>query len=245
MRQVNGVNATDNSIFFEHKTKFTFRALDLILDAIYTVFIFRHGEYVLASFVITFFGTMCIISIISKSWSLLGEYKEFKKFENTIRVAMQEHKFEEGKEEDCGICMEKMKVARKLRCGHCFHQFCLMQMILNKKTSCPICRLDLYGDQPRQRPRREEIRREQPRAEPQPQAARPNLQQHHHNNMFGNLMQNMFMPFMGGANVPIVGEPDIARVLEVYPNMTRDQVVQEILRNGSVEQAILAIAERL
>eukprot|EP01022_Parablepharisma_sp_SALTPOND_P010209 TRINITY_DN141_c1_g1_i1.p2 TRINITY_DN141_c1_g1~~TRINITY_DN141_c1_g1_i1.p2 ORF type:complete len:484 (+),score=14.65 TRINITY_DN141_c1_g1_i1:382-1833(+) len=248
MRQIEGVNAIDNSIFLEHKAKYTFRSLDLLLDVIYAMLIFRHGEYVLASFTIAFFGTSCIITIISKGWNLLTEYKEFKKFERTIRVTMQEYSFEEGKEEDCGICMEKMKTARKLRCGHCFHQFCLMQMILNKKTTCPICRLDIYGDQPRtdqraaNRARREEIRRDNQRPEQQLNQ-RPEMQLNH--NLIGNLMQNMFMPFMGGRNAPMVGEADIARVQEVYPNMTRDQVVQEILRYGGVEQAILAIAERL
>ncbi len=32
-----------------------------------------------------------------------------------------------------------MKQAVKLHCGHEFHRFCIMQMIANKRTLCPLC----------------------------------------------------------------------------------------------------------
>jgi len=255
MRQIDGINATDVSLFIEHKIKFAFRSLDILLDVIYVALVFRHGEYTLASFSVAFFGTTCLVYIYLKGWNLMTEYIEFRKFENTMKFTMEEFKFEEGKEEDCGICMEKMRTARKLRCGHCFHQFCLMQMILNKKTTCPICRQDLYNGnnngQQRENQRNnipphirhEDIIHDQPRIPAQNIDNNRRLAP----NVLGNLMNNMFRPFAFGGSgaVPMIQEQDIARVQEVYPNMTREQVVQEILRTGGVEQAILAIAERL
>jgi hypothetical protein len=237
MQQIEGVNAIDNAIFREHKGKYVYRVMDMMVDGVYAVLTFKHGEYSLGSFVIMFIVTTCVISFVSKGWNILTEYKEFKKFELTIKVAMEKFSFEVGKEEDCGICMEKMKTARKLRCGHCFHQFCLMQMILNKKTSCPICRSSIYGEQPR-------IQQGHPRREQeaqQDQAQRPEENQ----NMLGSIMQNVIMPFMRGGNAPRVIENDIARIQEVYPNMSREQAVQELAAHDSVEQTILGIAERL
>eukprot|EP00826_Nyctotherus_ovalis_P011277 TRINITY_DN12943_c0_g1_i1.p1 TRINITY_DN12943_c0_g1~~TRINITY_DN12943_c0_g1_i1.p1 ORF type:complete len:215 (+),score=66.87 TRINITY_DN12943_c0_g1_i1:148-792(+) len=214
--------------------------MDMLLDGVYAVLTFRHGEYSLGSFFIMFIVATCVISFISKGWNIWTEYKEFKKFELTIRVAMEKFSYEVGKEEDCGICMEKMKAARKLRCGHCFHQFCLMQMILNKKTTCPICRTSIYEEQ--SRAQQGHPRREEGQAQNQPQQR---VDENANQNILGNIMQNVMMAFMRGGNAPRVLEADIARIQEVYPNMSREQAVQELAAHDSVEQTILAIAERL
>lgn len=44
--------------------------------------------------------------------------------------------------DNCAICWEKMETARKLPCGHLFHNSCL-QSWLEQDTSCPTCRLGL------------------------------------------------------------------------------------------------------
>lgn len=44
--------------------------------------------------------------------------------------------------DNCAICWEKMDTARKLPCGHLFHNSCL-QSWLEQDTSCPTCRLAL------------------------------------------------------------------------------------------------------
>lgn len=44
--------------------------------------------------------------------------------------------------DNCAICWEKMEIARKLPCGHLFHNSCL-QSWLEQDTSCPTCRLAL------------------------------------------------------------------------------------------------------
>ncbi|KAK3579007.1 hypothetical protein CHS0354_034804 [Potamilus streckersoni] len=48
--------------------------------------------------------------------------------------------------DDCAICWEKMESARKLPCGHLFHNSCLRSW-LEQDTSCPTCRTTL-SDRP-------------------------------------------------------------------------------------------------
>lgn len=46
--------------------------------------------------------------------------------------------------DDCAICWDEMKTARKLPCGHLFHHSCLRSW-LEQDTSCPTCRTSLKG----------------------------------------------------------------------------------------------------
>ncbi|XP_064610639.1 E3 ubiquitin-protein ligase AMFR-like [Liolophura sinensis] len=48
----------------------------------------------------------------------------------------------EKNNDDCAICWERMEVARKLPCGHLFHNSCLRSW-LEQDTSCPTCRMAL------------------------------------------------------------------------------------------------------
>lgn len=48
--------------------------------------------------------------------------------------------------DDCAVCWEKMETARKLPCGHLFHNSCLRSW-LEQDTSCPTCRQSL-NDRP-------------------------------------------------------------------------------------------------
>ena len=86
MKQIEGVNAIDPSIFGEHKAKYFFKALDLLLDCVYAFLIFRHGDFSFTHLFIFFFGLFCSISCVIKAWELYTEYKELCKFETTISV---------------------------------------------------------------------------------------------------------------------------------------------------------------
>ncbi|XP_075432999.1 E3 ubiquitin-protein ligase AMFR isoform X2 [Ascaphus truei] len=48
----------------------------------------------------------------------------------------------EANNDDCAICWDSMQAARKLPCGHLFHNSCLRSW-LEQDTSCPICRMSL------------------------------------------------------------------------------------------------------
>ena len=135
--------------------------------------------------------------------------------------------------------MEKMKEARKLKCGHCFHQFCLMQMILNNKKTCPLCRVNIYTGQPmpdNRQPQRPPQRPLAPQQMPPPQNAGGN-------NRLGNFLPHLFL--RNRLPNPLLSDANINRVQEVFPNLSREQIGREILIYGGVEQTILALSERL
>lgn len=48
----------------------------------------------------------------------------------------------EKNSDDCAICWDRMESARKLPCGHLFHNSCLRSW-LEQDTSCPTCRTSL------------------------------------------------------------------------------------------------------
>ncbi|CAG9854032.1 unnamed protein product [Phyllotreta striolata] len=49
--------------------------------------------------------------------------------------------------DNCAICWENMDAARKLPCGHLFHNTCLLSW-LEQDTSCPTCRMTLNIQNP-------------------------------------------------------------------------------------------------
>ncbi|KAM8775316.1 E3 ubiquitin-protein ligase AMFR [Rhynchonycteris naso] len=82
--------------------------------------------------------------------------------------------------DDCAICWDSMQAARKLPCGHLFHNSCLRSW-LEQDTSCPTCRMSLnIADNNRVR---EEHQGENLDENLVPVAAtegRPRLNQHNH-----------------------------------------------------------------
>ena len=50
------------------------------------------------------------------------------------------------KDDDCVICTETLKNARKLSCNHYFHLICLSKWIEKGNKSCPICRKEINLD---------------------------------------------------------------------------------------------------
>ncbi|KAH9502409.1 hypothetical protein Btru_075610 [Bulinus truncatus] len=66
--------------------------------------------------------------------------KVVKEMESKFAMATQEDL--EQNSDDCAICWEKMETARKLPCGHLFHNSCLRSW-LEQDSSCPTCRTAL------------------------------------------------------------------------------------------------------
>uniref|UniRef100_A0A0B6ZKZ2 RING-type domain-containing protein n=1 Tax=Arion vulgaris TaxID=1028688 RepID=A0A0B6ZKZ2_9EUPU len=84
--------------------------------------------------------------------------RRIKRHKNYLRVVKDmESKFSMATQEDleqnaddCAICWEKMNIARKLPCGHLFHNSCLRSW-LEQDTSCPTCRTTLSQSNERER----------------------------------------------------------------------------------------------
>ncbi|XP_044125900.1 E3 ubiquitin-protein ligase AMFR isoform X2 [Bufo gargarizans] len=86
----------------------------------------------------------------------------------------------EANNDDCAICWDSMQAARKLPCGHLFHNSCLRSW-LEQDTSCPTCRMSLNmadGTRPRGAQPRDNI---DPNMIPLTVTeVRPRLNQHNH-----------------------------------------------------------------
>uniref|UniRef100_A0A8C2BTX1 E3 ubiquitin-protein ligase AMFR n=1 Tax=Cyprinus carpio TaxID=7962 RepID=A0A8C2BTX1_CYPCA len=82
--------------------------------------------------------------------------------------------------DDCAICWDSMTTARKLPCGHLFHNSCLRSW-LEQDTSCPTCRMSLNineGGREREEGQREPL--DDNIAAGPGTEARPHLNQHNH-----------------------------------------------------------------
>ncbi|XP_055789479.1 autocrine motility factor receptor a [Salvelinus fontinalis] len=85
--------------------------------------------------------------------------------------------------DDCAICWDSMMTARKLPCGHLFHNSCLRSW-LEQDTSCPTCRMSLNisegaGGEREERQREPMLEDNMGPGGPGPEA-RPHLNQHNH-----------------------------------------------------------------
>ncbi|XP_056382240.1 E3 ubiquitin-protein ligase AMFR isoform X3 [Hyla sarda] len=86
----------------------------------------------------------------------------------------------EANNDDCAICWDSMQAARKLPCGHLFHNSCLRSW-LEQDTSCPTCRMSLNmadGTRPRGEQPRDNI--DQNMIPLTVTEGRPRLNQHNH-----------------------------------------------------------------
>lgn len=109
-----------------------------------------------SSFSSVFMPTQLYIthSFIRNAQNIYSELDKYKKFRNFLRnlnndyplvhfgVQNPQRENERSEYEECAICKEQMLQARKLPCNHCFHQFCIMQLIENGSKLCPICRAE-------------------------------------------------------------------------------------------------------
>uniref|UniRef100_A0A8C2BX54 E3 ubiquitin-protein ligase AMFR n=1 Tax=Cyprinus carpio TaxID=7962 RepID=A0A8C2BX54_CYPCA len=82
--------------------------------------------------------------------------------------------------DDCAICWDSMTTARKLPCGHLFHNSCLRSW-LEQDTSCPTCRMSLnINEGVREREEGQRVPLDDNIAAGPGTEARPHLNQHNH-----------------------------------------------------------------
>ncbi|KAJ7312156.1 hypothetical protein JRQ81_006500 [Phrynocephalus forsythii] len=82
--------------------------------------------------------------------------------------------------DDCAICWDSMQSARKLPCGHLFHNSCLRSW-LEQDTSCPTCRMSLnIADNHHAREGHQRENLEENLAPVAVAEGRPHLNQHNH-----------------------------------------------------------------
>ncbi|KAJ8372203.1 hypothetical protein AAFF_G00293780 [Aldrovandia affinis] len=144
--------------------------------------------------------------------------------------------------DDCAICWDSMQAARKLPCGHLFHNSCLRSW-LEQDTSCPTCRMSLNiseGSRPRDVPQGEDPMRPAPGPE-----ARP----HQHNHFFhfdgsriASWLPSFSVEVMHTTNIMGIAQANNSQlntmahqIQEMFPQVPYHLVLQDLQLTRSVE----------
>ncbi|RUS76010.1 hypothetical protein EGW08_016215 [Elysia chlorotica] len=136
---------------FVYYTELVFELVDLSVNFAHHTHMLLYGNI---------FLSMASLVISMQLRFLFYEFqRRLKRHKNYLRVVKDmESKFPMATQEDlehnaddCAICWEKMESARKLPCGHLFHNSCLRSW-LEQDTSCPTCRMTLSETGEREEP---------------------------------------------------------------------------------------------
>ncbi|KAM4606805.1 E3 ubiquitin-protein ligase AMFR [Discoglossus pictus] len=153
----------------------------------------------------------------------------------------------EANNDDCAICWDSMQAARKLPCGHLFHNSCLRSW-LEQDTSCPTCRMSLnMADNNR-------ARGEQQRENMDPNLiplavteGRPRLNHHNHffhfdGSRFASWLPSFSVEVMHTTNILGIAQATnsqlnaMARqVLDMFPQVPYHLILQDLQLTRSVE----------
>ncbi|XP_075045038.1 E3 ubiquitin-protein ligase AMFR isoform X1 [Mixophyes fleayi] len=153
----------------------------------------------------------------------------------------------EANNDDCAICWDSMQAARKLPCGHLFHNSCLRSW-LEQDTSCPTCRMSLNmadGNRPRGEQQRDNI---DPNIIPLTVTeGRPRLNHHNHffhfdGSRFASWLPSFSVEVMHTTNLLGIAQASnsqlnaMARqVLDMFPQVPYHLVLQDLQLTRSVE----------
>ncbi|XP_041124776.1 E3 ubiquitin-protein ligase AMFR-like isoform X1 [Polyodon spathula] len=149
--------------------------------------------------------------------------------------------------DDCAICWDSMQAARKLPCGHLFHNSCLRSW-LEQDTSCPTCRMSLNINE---NSRAREDRQRENLGEnigPVPGAeARPHI--NHHNHFFhfdgsriASWLPSFSVEVMHTTNILGITQANNSQlnamahqIQEMFPQIPYHLVLQDLQLTSSVE----------
>ncbi len=154
LQQIEVANDLEGGFFIEPKTKYLLRLLEVLLDGIYIGVIIKAKGLRIQNYPILFYVAVCCLLLSSKARGLYREHKEFRKYERKITAryrppcssySMSKYGVQDAEGENCGICMGPMRQAVFLPCGHPFHKFCLVQLVMSGKTLCPLCKQNIDG----------------------------------------------------------------------------------------------------
>ncbi|XP_072374636.1 E3 ubiquitin-protein ligase AMFR [Scyliorhinus torazame] len=149
--------------------------------------------------------------------------------------------------DDCAICWDSMQSARKLPCGHLFHNSCLRSW-LEQDTSCPTCRMSLNinednrAGEPRQRDTLDENIGPVPVVE-----GRPHL--NHHNHFFhfdgsriASWLPSFSVEVMHTTNILGIAQVNNSQlnamahqIQEMFPQVPYHLVLQDLQLTRSIE----------
>ncbi|XP_063169304.1 E3 ubiquitin-protein ligase AMFR [Candoia aspera] len=149
--------------------------------------------------------------------------------------------------DDCAICWDSMQAARKLPCGHLFHNSCLRSW-LEQDTSCPTCRMSLnivdnhHAQEDHQRENLDENLPPVAAAE-----GRPHLNQHNHffhfdGSRIASWLPSFSVEVMHTTNILGIAQASNSQlnamahqIQEMFPQVPYHLILQDLQLTRSVE----------
>uniref|UniRef100_A0A665SYW8 E3 ubiquitin-protein ligase AMFR n=1 Tax=Echeneis naucrates TaxID=173247 RepID=A0A665SYW8_ECHNA len=152
-------------------------------------------------------------------------------------------------DDDCAICWDSMLTARKLPCGHLFHNSCLRSW-LEQDTSCPTCRtsLNINGDGGQTRGQQQGGGLEENIGPVgAPPDARPHINQHNHffhfdGSRIASWLPSFSVEVMHTTNILGIAQANNSQLMamahqiqEMFPQVPSYLVMQDLQLTRSVE----------
>ncbi|XP_051741260.1 autocrine motility factor receptor a [Ctenopharyngodon idella] len=149
--------------------------------------------------------------------------------------------------DDCAICWDSMTTARKLPCGHLFHNSCLRSW-LEQDTSCPTCRMSLNiseGGREREEGQREPL--DDNIAAVPGTEARAHLNQHNHffhfdGSRIASWLPSFSVEVMHTTNILGIAQANNSQlnamahqIQEMFPQVPYHLILQDLQLTRSVE----------
>uniref|UniRef100_A0A674MSU6 E3 ubiquitin-protein ligase AMFR n=1 Tax=Takifugu rubripes TaxID=31033 RepID=A0A674MSU6_TAKRU len=152
-------------------------------------------------------------------------------------------------DDDCAICWDSMLTARKLPCGHLFHNSCLRSW-LEQDTSCPTCRtsLNISGEEGQERNQQQGAGVEENTVPVGAVAdARPHINQHNHffhfdGSRIASWLPSFSVEVMHTTNILGIAQANNSQltamahqIQEMFPQVPLYLVMQDLQLTRSVE----------
>ncbi|KAH0619481.1 hypothetical protein JD844_000138 [Phrynosoma platyrhinos] len=149
--------------------------------------------------------------------------------------------------DDCAICWDSMQAARKLPCGHLFHNSCLRSW-LEQDTSCPTCRMSLnITDAHRAREDHQRENMDENLAPVAVAEGRPHLNQHNHffhfdGSRIASWLPSFSVEVMHTTNILGIAQASNSQlnamahqIQEMFPQVPYHLILQDLQLTRSVE----------
>uniref|UniRef100_H3D1A7 Autocrine motility factor receptor n=1 Tax=Tetraodon nigroviridis TaxID=99883 RepID=H3D1A7_TETNG len=137
----------ENKGTYVYYTDFVMELAMLFLDLVHHIHMLLFGNIWLSMASLVIF--MQLRYLFHEVQRRVRRHKNYLRVINNMEARFAVATAEElaANDDDCAICWDSMLTARKLPCGHLFHNSCLRSW-LEQDTSCPTCRtsLNISGD---------------------------------------------------------------------------------------------------
>eukprot|EP00794_Sanderia_malayensis_P018789 gene18789-20680_t len=246
----------EEKAWLSYYSDLTFDCLILTVDLIY------HMHMLLWSNVFLSMASLVLYWNIRKIFSEIKKKIRKHRIYCTITQKVKE-KFEsltteelDKVEDHCAICWEDMNKAKKLPCGHIFHQACLCSW-LQQDTSCPTCRMSLASimglPERNASPLAQDDEDEEDVNDIQQfgDLQQQRIQRNHFFHFDGTRIANWFPSFsievFHGANGDDMADLELeemaVQVHTMFPNIPHEVIVNDLRRTHSLEQTTENILE--